>query len=239
MNTTSTTQDQQLSKIYEKLEKLDCIKDMLDEILANQNADTFQTVKIEQFYQKHLEVILNGTHMKCAYGIADIVTNDCVYEIKEWRKYRDVISQLRSYNVTLKKPKMAAIFFGRADGQLRKKAVDLLKHENISVFEVGTEHGSIDLKSVHIIACDHFEIHDWLNQNVQVKHDGLLHLKHLSTRFFGDDTHSKKKSEFKLMVEDWIKRTHPLVHPTFRDSKHINVRFRGWKGLALVEHPVC
>jgi len=67
----------------------------------------------EVIYQKALEQVLGGTHQRMGiYGISDITTDEFHAEIKEWTRWRTMLSQLLIYNIASFRPELRAYVFG-------------------------------------------------------------------------------------------------------------------------------
>lgn len=69
--------------------------------------------KPEVYYQRLLENYLQAGHKKVAAGITDITTDDYHGEIKQWRKWKEAVGQLLSYNVCDQKPNLHIYLFDK------------------------------------------------------------------------------------------------------------------------------
>jgi hypothetical protein len=101
----------------------------------------------EEFYQKILEPILGGTHMRLETGITDITTDRLHAEIKVWKEYRAGISQLQLYNAAEKRENLQLHLFGIPTTKERQNVLIYTKMLNIEPFEL-----IHDMMDVHVIA---------------------------------------------------------------------------------------
>lgn len=94
-----------------------------------------KTRKPEVFYQRVLEKHLNGKHKKLDCGITDITTNTMHVEIKEWKKWKDAVGQLLSYNVCDNKPYLRLYLFEAYPEANKKTAITIFQKYNIQPYE--------------------------------------------------------------------------------------------------------
>lgn len=66
------------------------LEDKLDDLLQK---------RTESYYQRRLQLILGGGHAKTKHGISDIETDTTIYEIKQFKNYKQVVGQLKAYNM--------------------------------------------------------------------------------------------------------------------------------------------
>ena len=92
--------------------------------------------KGEKFYQKQLEKILGGGHVRTKHGITDVTTDDAIYEIKEWKKYKACFGQLKSYSIGNENKRLCAAFYGQIKPERRSEIVELFTSNNMEVYEV-------------------------------------------------------------------------------------------------------
>jgi regulator of replication initiation timing len=95
-----------------------------------------QARKKECFYQNILEKHFKATHKKLPIGITDITTDDTHVEIKRWNCWRDAFAQLILYNSHDPKEKLYACFFGEYTQSAKNLAIQSLKQQNITCFEL-------------------------------------------------------------------------------------------------------
>lgn len=95
-----------------------------------------QAKKNEDFYQSILEKHFKATHKKLPIGITDITTEDTHIEIKRWSCWREAFAQLILYNSHDPKEKLHACFFGEYTQPAKNLAIQALKQQNISCFEL-------------------------------------------------------------------------------------------------------
>lgn len=92
--------------------------------------------ELEIFYQKQLESVLGGTHKRTEHGVIDILTNDSIFEIKQWCLYKQAIGQLLSYSDCCPNKRLVAIFFGDYDCTSKQKVITLFSKYNITIQQV-------------------------------------------------------------------------------------------------------
>lgn len=93
--------------------------------------------KPEKYYQDLLHRHVGGRReVPCRYGFIDVLTDDTIYEVKNWNAYKNVIGQLTGYETCFRGRKKVAVLFGRPYRDRRKKAdiVRLLKDNRIEVW---------------------------------------------------------------------------------------------------------
>ncbi len=95
-----------------------------------------QAKKNEEFYQNILEKHFKATHKKLPIGITDITTEDTHIEFKRWNCWREAFAQLILYNSHDPKEKLHACFFGEYTQSAKNLAIQSLKQQNITCFEL-------------------------------------------------------------------------------------------------------
>lgn len=73
----------------------------------------------------------------------------------------------------------------------------------------------------------------WLNENVIEEENSVLHLGDVCLLCFEKEISKKEKNKVRREVEKWITKEHPSIDPTYKDSRNNNIKYRGWKGLAI------
>jgi hypothetical protein len=94
-----------------------------------------KTRKPEVFYQRILEKHLDGKHMRLDCGITDITTDLLHAEIKEWRKWKEAVGQLLSYNVCENRPYLRLYLFDSYPTPNKNIAIRIFQKYNIQPFE--------------------------------------------------------------------------------------------------------
>ena len=138
--------DQFKSEVFQEISLL---RNELNEVKAK--FEFYNEKKSEQYYQKKLEKLLDGTHTKTKHGIVDIITKDAIYELKSWNNYKQVVGQLKAYSLEKQSNKrLCAVFFGECKEQKKSDIIDFLVLENIEVYEVyEDDEAIIRLRSLH------------------------------------------------------------------------------------------
>lgn len=90
--------------------------------------------KKESFYQHIVEEYLGGTHLKVEDGITDVTTDEIHAEIKEWSSYKNVVGQLKYYNLCAPRKKLQAYLFGTYPKSKQQHALSLFKTQNIEPY---------------------------------------------------------------------------------------------------------
>ena len=86
-------------------------------------------------FQRILEHVLQGTHMKIRNGITDITTPHLHAEIKTWPKWRHAIGQLLAYNAYDSQPELQVYLFNQYSTERKIIALNVFKMYNIMPFE--------------------------------------------------------------------------------------------------------
>lgn len=94
-----------------------------------------KTRKPEVYYQRILEKHLNGKHKKVDCGITDITTPTMHVEIKEWKKWKEAVGQLLSYNVCENKPYLRLYLFESYPSANKQIALNIFQKYNIQPYE--------------------------------------------------------------------------------------------------------
>ena len=89
----------------------------------------------EKFFQKVLEKIYGGSHMKFDGGESDITTDDSHVEIKRWTCWKEIEGQLSAYNYFSKREKLIACCFGSYQDFNKNIAYQVLTSKGIEVFD--------------------------------------------------------------------------------------------------------
>ena len=89
----------------------------------------------EKFFQKVLESIYGGSHMKFDGGESDITTNEAHIEIKRWTCWKEIEGQLSAYNYFSKRDKLIACCFGPYQDYNKNIAYQVLTSKSIEVFD--------------------------------------------------------------------------------------------------------
>ena len=89
----------------------------------------------EKFFQKVLESIYGGSHMKFDGGESDITTNEAHIEIKRWTCWKEIEGQLSAYNYFSKRDKLIACCFGPYQDYHKNIAYQVLTSKGIAVFD--------------------------------------------------------------------------------------------------------
>ena len=89
----------------------------------------------EKFFQKVLESIYGGSHMKFEGGESDITTDDAHVEIKRWTCWKEIEGQLSAYNYFSKRNKLIACCFGSYQDFNKNIAYQVLTSKGIEVFD--------------------------------------------------------------------------------------------------------
>ena len=89
----------------------------------------------EKFFQKVLESIYGGSHMKFDGGESDITTNEAHVEIKRWTCWKEIEGQLSAYNYFSNRDKLIACCFGPYQDYHKNIAYQVLTSKGIAVFD--------------------------------------------------------------------------------------------------------
>lgn len=91
--------------------------------------------KPEVYYQRILEKHLDGKHKKLDCGVTDITTDTMHAEIKEWKKWKEAVGQLLSYNVCESKPYLRLYLFESYPLANKQIALSIFQKYNIQPYE--------------------------------------------------------------------------------------------------------
>jgi hypothetical protein len=110
--------------------------DTHDELISDgfQPTDNYDFTQ-EKFFQKVLESIYGGSHMKFDGGESDITTNEAHVEIKRWTCWKEIEGQLSAYNYFSKRDKLIACCFGPYQDYSKNIAYQVLTSKGIEVFD--------------------------------------------------------------------------------------------------------
>lgn len=139
--------EQQIEQLKEHIqsleEKFQQLKDQLDKATSKRKED---------FYQRHLEKLLNGRHSKNNHGFSDVENEESIHEIKGWKDYKMVVGQLKAYSFKqAKRKRLVAAFYGDASEQYKQKAVEFINSEQINVIElIDLPDGGISIKKLGV-----------------------------------------------------------------------------------------
>ena len=89
----------------------------------------------EKFYQKVLESIYGGTHMKYDGGESDITTDYAHVQIRQWDCWTEIEGHLSAINYFCKRDKLIACCFGSYQDFNKKFAYQVLTSKGIEVFD--------------------------------------------------------------------------------------------------------
>lgn len=194
----------------------------------------------EQYYQKKLEILLGGSHVKNKYGISDVTTEDSIYEIKRWKHFKMVIGQLKAYSVSDQShKKRKAVFFDSIGQKQKIEIIELLHKENIEVFEIEEDGDEISLKCIgEDFNKKRFEVDDnfyqWCDEHIGLKKGARLNLKEICLVKFGDkQVSTRHKSKLKKQLEIFIGKRFPSINNKFIDTTLENMRITGWTDIYL------
>lgn len=104
--------------------------------------------KPEVYYQRILETHLNGRHMKLDCGVTDITTDHLHAEIKEWKKWKEAVGQLLSYNVCEKRSYLRLYLFDQYPKSNKNTAMKIFMQFNIHPFEFIEEGNTIFIRDM-------------------------------------------------------------------------------------------
>jgi len=89
--------------------------------------------KHERYYQKILEIYLGGVQKRCALGIADIVNDHMVVEIKDWKNYRVAMGQMMVYAHYFTDRACMIIYFGDQPSNSDEIKAICLEHNILAI----------------------------------------------------------------------------------------------------------
>jgi len=120
---------QEISKLKKELQDSRDVIEML-----NIQIGFLKNQKNEDFYQKIVEMHLQGTHKRLTIGVTD-VTNDTIHaEIKKWDDFKNAIGQLVAYNIEDPKERLQIYFFGKYGKTNKENAANCVKKANMEVY---------------------------------------------------------------------------------------------------------
>lgn len=185
---------------------------------------------IEQDYQKNLEFILKGRHVTIPYvGVTDITTDEFHAEIKTWKAWKSVISQLYCYNRALPRNELRAYFFGK------KPSLDTL---NVIVDYIN----SVNLTKIYHVEINnnYVIIYDLLNiSNVETY--PVCNLDNVACTFLDiykieikQACSSMNVGEFTVNLDDiskWLNTEKKRLIETLKSSYKLNIDYTLKKGV--------
>lgn len=110
----------------------------------------------ELFYQRILEVVLHGKHMKTACGETDITTDAFHAEIKAASNWKDAIGQLLCYNKDAPRPELRLYLFG--NNKRSKKIVQGAQAHGVNVYIIEDTPKGISVDDIRNQTNEMFEI---------------------------------------------------------------------------------
>jgi hypothetical protein len=145
------------ARVQEKLESL-ISKAHVKEVLAGRKPPKEHFVQMlssrkppnERFFQKVVEKYLGKSHMKVGFSITDATTDNAHVEIKRWKRYKEAIGQLSTYDTLLPRPERHAYMFDEVSCSAAKiqEAKKVMARENIKLY---TFEIKFDMSEVFII----------------------------------------------------------------------------------------
>lgn len=220
-----------IEEIYNK--RLDDIEEKLDKATSDRKED---------FYQRHLEKLLNGRHKKSNHGFSDVENEESIHEIKSWKDYKNVVGQLKAYSFKqAKRKRLVAAFYGDASERHKEKAVEFLNSEQIDVIElVDLPDGGIIIKKLGVVDSNSENSETSLTELEQDDKnisDFVQHLIRDSKRIL--KRHEVKDVYKKLYAEICTKEINGKIDAEilkqfkieFKKSQHFGEFYRGWLGL--------
>lgn len=93
-------------------------------------------IRPEAYYQHILQKYYRATPLRIRYGLTDLTTPAFHGEIKQWRKWDDVVGQLYKYNYVEPRKELRAYLFGNYSYQCKVFAATVLSNANIRPFDV-------------------------------------------------------------------------------------------------------
>lgn len=89
-------------------------------------------------------------------------------------------------------------------------------------------------KESNTIIEEESDLHNWLNNNIELDKNGILKLKKICELYLDmDNVHGKLLNKIRLEIEKWIKTKHKTINYQYKDSYLNGERYRGWCGLKL------
>lgn len=212
--------------------KISDLQNQIDDL----NIKLSQT-KSEQFYQKHLEKILDGKHQTTKHGITDIFTKDSIYEIKCWKNYKACFGQLKSYHVGNEDKRLCGVFYGDVKEEQKQNILDLFIQNQIDVYEINENSEGIITLTQLTKSKENYqnEFYNWLDKNIEYKEGSILKLKDLCELYFKNRTiiGVKEKSKFKKHIEKFIKIYYHTVNQECQRTTIYGKPFQGWFNLSI------
>ncbi len=99
---------------------------MLNKLVANR----------EIYYQNILLRYYKAKPLRVRHGLTDVTTPQFHGELKQWRKWDDVVGQLYKYNHVAPRPELRAYFFGDYKYECKVFATTVLANANIKPFDI-------------------------------------------------------------------------------------------------------
>jgi hypothetical protein len=125
------------SKVVRVNNTIVCHRGYVNQVIHTNTILNYEPVKTrkEIYYQNIVEEVLQGKHKVLKSGITDVTTKDTHAEIKQWRKWKDAVGQLLSYNVYDSKPNLQVYLFNSYKHEKKLVAMKVFDHYNITPFE--------------------------------------------------------------------------------------------------------
>lgn len=123
-----------------------------------QNAESIivsiSVVRNEEYYQRVLESVLQGTHKKLPCGITDITTPEFHAEIKNWKSWKEAIGQLLCYNHDDPRPSMRMYMFGKASPPLMRNVSAQAREHSINLYMITDVANGIEVTHCETDICE-------------------------------------------------------------------------------------
>jgi phage anti-repressor protein len=75
--------------------------------------------------------------------------------------------------------------------------------------------------------------HDWLDNFIVSKHDGILNLKDVCELYLGKTVSSRISCRYKTEIENYIKKHYKGVNELYKDTSYNGEKVKGWVGMSL------
>lgn len=197
----------------------------------------------EEWYQKQLEAYFKGKHENVLHGITDVSTKNEIIEIKCWKKYKESLGQLLSYNFTEDKRTMIAAFFGKCNYNETKKnkIIHLFTSHGIRVLQLGRdangmlqvnelgydENGTLRVNTLSDNV-QYFDttITDFVQKYIVPCEENILTRREVKSFY-------KQLYHMKLNIDDFEKEIMEKYNIEYKDSRFNGEKYRGWLHFAI------